>query len=181
MEAFPLKAAQLAEVMTQAGLHCIGCHASPFESLEQGILGHGYSEESLNAVVVKLNEIVEEPDPQAVARSDQDGMSPLALTPAAVERARELMKKEGKEGWGLRVSVKTGGCAGFSYDLDFKEKPEMDDLVLRMGELDVYVDRLSLDMLQGMEIDFVMGLKESGFRFKNPKAQNTCGCGESFN
>lgn len=106
--------------------------------------------------------------------------APLELTAKAVEMAKKKLEKEGLEGWGLRVGVIGGGCSGLSYNLNFEEKPKADDTVLALDGLQVFVDEMSLQYLKGMTIDYVSGLHGAGFKFLNPNATRTCGCGSSF-
>src|SRR5262245_60564544 len=104
----------------------------------------------------------------------------LHLTPKAVEMAKGALAKAGLQGWSLRVGVIGGGCSGFSYNMNFEEKANADDLVLEMDGLRVLVDETSLPYLKGMTIDYVTGLHGAGFKFLNPNATRTCGCGSSF-
>ena len=104
----------------------------------------------------------------------------VILTAAAAEKVRSMMLKEGKEGSGLRLGVVTGGCAGLSYDMRFQKKPYDNDVVLEQHGLKIYINEESAPFLKGVEIDYVDTLKESGFKYKNPNAQSSCGCGTSF-
>jgi iron-sulfur cluster insertion protein len=110
-----------------------------------------------------------------------DGQAPVVLTPRAVERVKELREREKlPSGHALRVSVVGGGCSGFSYQLDFAEERNPDDVVLEYEGVQVLVDPTSAEHLDGTEIDYVTGLHGGGFKFANPKATHTCGCGSSF-
>jgi len=81
----------------------------------------------------------------------------------------------------LRVGVQGGGCSGFSYVLGFDDKiPNEFDLIFEQDGIKIVTDPKSLLYLAGMEIDFETGLMGRGFKFKNPNAKNSCGCGESF-
>ncbi len=105
----------------------------------------------------------------------------LALTPRAVAAARDVRAKEGlPDSHVLRVSVVGGGCSGFSYQLDFDEGLQEGDQVLEYDGLRVAVDPTSAQHLAGTEIDYVSSLSGGGFKFANPKAAQTCGCGSSF-
>lgn len=104
----------------------------------------------------------------------------VALTEIAVEKARAAMAKEGLEGAALRVGVVGGGCSGFSYNLGFDSTIRDDDTVTEQHGLRIVVDAASLPYLQGMTIDYVSGLHGAGFKFLNPNATRTCGCGSSF-
>jgi iron-sulfur cluster assembly protein len=81
---------------------------------------------------------------------------------------------------GIRVGVNDGGCSGYQYTLDITNSPKPGDLVEQQGRVLVYIDPQSAPLLSGVVIDFVEGLMESGFKFSNPNATDTCGCGQSF-
>ncbi len=103
----------------------------------------------------------------------------ITLTDSAAERVREFIAKRGTA-VGLRVGVKKTGCSGFAYVINYAECIETDDVVFEDGGITVIVDRESLGLIDGTEIDFVKeGLNEA-FKFRNPKASGECGCGESF-
>lgn len=104
----------------------------------------------------------------------------LTLTNSAIEKVKQMMVKEGKEGSCLRVGVQTGGCAGLSYDMRFQKKPYENDIQFQQGDITVIVNAESISFLNGSEIDYLDTLKVSGFQYKNPNASNSCGCGVSF-
>jgi iron-sulfur cluster assembly accessory protein len=110
------------------------------------------------------------------AKTDLD----LSLTESAVAQVKKLLARDRRESHGLRVGVSDGGCSGFSYKLDFDDSPKADDVVLEFGGLPVYVNVRSAPYLSGTVIDFVTGLHGGGFKFSNPNATATCGCGTSF-
>jgi iron-sulfur cluster insertion protein len=104
----------------------------------------------------------------------------LNLTARAAEKVKEIQGAEGLAEQGLRVRVIGGGCAGFSYDLFFEdETTEMDETFTSHG-ISIYVDMMSVQYVEGTEIDYVEGLQGAGFKFVNPQAKQTCGCGSSF-
>jgi len=110
------------------------------------------------------------------------GAAPLVvLTEVAVERFRGVMRQE-KLGadYGVRLSVSSGGCSGMSYAMGFENQARPDDTVLEQDGLKLFVDPQSVPYLAGVTIDYVVGLHKEGFKFENPKATRTCGCGESF-
>lgn len=102
----------------------------------------------------------------------------VTLTDEALEKVKELLKKEEK-GKGLRLGVKGGGCSGFSYSMTFDFEKERDNII-EYGEVRVLLDPKSTIYLKGIQLDHESGLEGKGFVFKNPNASNTCGCGESF-
>ena len=102
------------------------------------------------------------------------------LTQPAIEKVRSMMQKENKPDHGLRVGVVTGGCAGLSYEMRLQKSAYDNDLVLEQDGIKIFVNNESIDFLKGIEIDYVDTLKESGFKYKNPNAKSSCGCGTSF-
>ncbi len=103
-----------------------------------------------------------------------------SLTPAAVAEVRRMIQKEEpREGLGLRLAVKGGGCSGLSYAMNFDIKKSGDHAFESEG-LHVYIDPKSHLYLNGVTLDYADSLQDKGFRFINPNADKTCGCGESF-
>jgi iron-sulfur cluster insertion protein len=104
----------------------------------------------------------------------------ISITEKAAEKVLEIAREEGLEEQGLRLRVIGGGCAGFSYDLYFEDKPTSMDEEFQDKGVKMFVDPLSYQYLDGTEIDYVEGLTGSGFKFSNPQVSSTCGCGSSF-
>ena len=113
-------------------------------------------------------------------RQGPENPSTLQLTDKAIQQIKSMLQRDNLEGHGLRVTVVGGGCSGFSYKLDFDKEEKPGDMVLEMDELKVYVDELSVKHLEGTVIDYASGLYGAGFKFSNPNASGTCGCGTSF-
>ena len=104
----------------------------------------------------------------------------VKLTPKAIEAVRKMSAKEGLGAeQGLRIAVVGGGCSGFQYSLNFDQKKE-GDVVTELDGVTVLVDEISLAYIAGTTLDYVEGLHNAGFRFDNPRATRTCGCGSSF-
>ena len=102
------------------------------------------------------------------------------LTPKALDAVRKMIAKEGLSAdQGLRISVVGGGCSGFQYSLGFDGRKDGDTLTVLDG-VNVFVDEISLPYIAGPTLDYVEGLHNAGFRFDNPRASRTCGCGSSF-
>ena len=104
----------------------------------------------------------------------------ISLTELAATQAKLAMQREGAHDSALRVSVVGGGCSGFQYSLGFDREIHADDTVSDQHGLRVVVDATSLPYLRGLTIDYVTGLHGAGFKFLNPNASRTCGCGSSF-
>ena len=103
----------------------------------------------------------------------------VSLTPAAARHVEKSLAKRGS-GIGLRLAVKTSGCSGFAYTLEFVDAVNPDDECFESNGMKVIVDSRSLGMLAGTELDFVREGLNEGFKFNNPNAKANCGCGESF-
>ncbi|HVN89824.1 MAG TPA: iron-sulfur cluster assembly accessory protein [Candidatus Binataceae bacterium] len=104
----------------------------------------------------------------------------VSLTPRAVEVVRKMAQKEALNAdQGLRIAVVGGGCSGFQYSLNFDEKKE-GDRITDFDGFKVLIDEISLPYIAGTTLDYVEGLHNAGFRFDNPRASRTCGCGQSF-
>jgi iron-sulfur cluster assembly protein len=112
----------------------------------------------------------------AVASPDQV----VDLTPAAVARARELLASQGTDVAGIRLGVKTTGCSGMSYKLDFAREIAADDTVVEKDGVKLVVEPESVMYVLGTEIDWVEDKLGAMFVFKNPNEKARCGCGESF-
>jgi iron-sulfur cluster assembly protein len=103
----------------------------------------------------------------------------ISLTEPAAERVRTYLDARG-EGVGLRVGVKKTGCNGFAYVINYADEIEDCDVVFEERGVKIVVDKTSLELIDGTEVDFVKeGLNEA-FRFRNPNVTGECGCGESF-
>jgi iron-sulfur cluster assembly protein len=104
---------------------------------------------------------------------------PVTLTENAATRVQKFLAQRGK-GIGLRLGVKTSGCSGLAYTLEFVDESLPDDHRFDSHGVTVLVDPKSLALLDGTELDFVREGLNEGFKFNNPNAKAQCGCGESF-
>lgn len=103
----------------------------------------------------------------------------VTLTDKAVQRVANFLEKRGK-GVGLRLGVRTSGCSGMAYKLEFVNEINADDVVFENSGVKVIVDAKSLPYLEGMELDYAREGLNEGFKFNNPNVKDQCGCGESF-
>ena len=103
----------------------------------------------------------------------------VTMTEAATERVKKFLQSRGK-GVGLRLGVKTSGCSGMAYVLEFVDEIQPEDEVFDLNGVSIIVDSKSLIYLDGTELDFVKEGLNEGFQFNNPNAKGECGCGESF-
>ena len=104
----------------------------------------------------------------------------VTLSESAAKHVSNYIAKRGK-GIGIRLGVKTSGCSGMAYKLEFADAAEADDIVFESRGLKVLVDPKSLPYLDGTELDFAREGLSEGFKFNNPNVKDQCGCGESFN
>jgi iron-sulfur cluster assembly accessory protein len=118
-----------------------------------------------------------QPDSQHI----DEPYTPVTLTPKAAEMVKITREQEGIEAThGLRIAVRGGGCSGFEYSLDFENEPRDNDWIYEQSGVTIYVDSVSARYLEGTSIDYVLGMAGAGFKFINPQARGTCGCGSSF-
>ena len=116
---------------------------------------------------------------EEIAIQDPEGV-PLFLTDVAIEKVKEVMNREGVKDGGLRVSIVGGGCSGFQYNLGLDDSPRDDDTVIEQDGVKLFLDPISQQYVYGTTIDYVNSLHGAGFKFVNPNAARTCGCGSSF-
>ncbi|MBI4143921.1 iron-sulfur cluster assembly accessory protein [Candidatus Woesearchaeota archaeon] len=157
------------EVLLAAGVHCVGCHVSYFETLEEGFKGHGMSDEEINTVITELNNAV---------KDDAASGEIISLTKKAADKLKEILQAEGKPNSGLRVDITPGGCEGNSYALELADAQGNDE-AFEMHGVKVFVSKENIELVKGSKIDYVDALQDGGFRISNPNKQH-CGCGKSF-
>lgn len=104
----------------------------------------------------------------------------LIVTHAAKDAIQELLTSNGKEKGGLRISVKTGGCAGFQYGLALEDEANEEDIVLRSDWGAIFIEPESAERINGTTLDFTETVAGKGFNFENPNAEGKCSCGKSF-
>ncbi|MEK6772007.1 MAG: iron-sulfur cluster assembly protein IscA [Pseudomonadota bacterium] len=104
----------------------------------------------------------------------------ITLTESAAGRVRDFLARRGK-GEGLRLGIRTSGCSGKAYVIEYADHIKPDDQVYESHGVKVIVDTKSLVYLDGTEVDFVREGVNEGFKFNNPNVKDSCGCGESFN
>lgn len=170
---------QTTEVLLGYGLQCVGCAVNPYETLEQGALGHGMSQDSLQSLLEEANMVVTK---QAPYEMNPDG---ITLAPNAVDTLEAMMESDGKQGHGLKVDAKKEG-EGLNYFLDIVEQPEEGDLSLEWDGVKIFINQSSLDLMNPSVIDFVtmpggegfkvIALKEEERKCKCNKPLSECGC-----
>ena len=101
------------------------------------------------------------------------------ITENAADHIRKFLTKRGK-GEGIRIGVKTSGCSGMAYMLEFVDEIQPEDQVFEQNGVKVFIDPKSMVYLDGTQVDFAKEGLQEGFKFENPNAKESCGCGESF-
>ena len=146
-----------AEVMLGYGLHCVGCAVNPYETIEQGAMGHGMSQETIEQMLSDINlTVTKQPDYPL----NPEG---ITLSPRAIDTLKIIAEADGKQGQGLKKKA-TKTEAGLDYFLDLAEKPETGDLTMKWGGVDMFVDKQSLALMQPSLIDYVKLPEGEGFK-----------------
>ena len=167
------------EPLMEMGVHCVGCHVSPYETLEGGFKGHGMTDEDISEAVKKLNEVVAKNASSHEKEEEFDfSNAKLDITEQAAVKIKALRGQEKMKG--LRISVVPGGCSGFKYGMELDSKKGKDDVVVEEKGIKVFVDRKSMEKLNGSVIDYVEALQGAGFKIGNPNSTKSCGCGNGF-
>ncbi len=156
------------ETLLMTGVHCIGCHVSYFETLEQGMKGHGMMDEDINQVINEMNEVVK--------NENLNNNDDFKITEKASSKIKEVLKNK----QGLRIEVIPGGCAGYMYNITTEDKINKDDKIIEENNVKIIMDNESFNLLKGSKLDYVDSLQGAGFKIHNPNAKSTCGCGHSF-
>ena len=115
-----------------------------------------------------------------VSPTDSQVESIIDITDAAATKINQIIAQEANGASFLRMGVAGGGCSGFQYQLALETAPSEEDIVFASNGVTMCIDRKSAVYLTGVEIDYINGLQQSGFKISNPNAQSTCGCGQSF-
>ncbi len=168
----------VAVIMLEHGLHCVGCHANVFDTIEAGARVHGLDDGTIDSMVVEINKFIAEETPHN--HEVPTGPAKVSVSAVAASKIKELLAKDKIAGHGLRVAVSPGGCSGFVYQMNFEKAPEKSDIVIEDKGVKLFIDADSLNMLRDSELDYVDSLNESGFKINNPNAKQSCGCGKSF-
>jgi len=106
--------------------------------------------------------------------------APITITEKAIERIQYLLDKRGKESLGIRLGVKSGGCSGLTYVIEYADEERPFEEVVEQGGVRLLIDPKAMIYLIGAEMDYAEEQFKSGFTFKNPNEKAKCGCGESF-
>ncbi|MFA5247300.1 MAG: DUF1858 domain-containing protein [Candidatus Micrarchaeia archaeon] len=152
-------------ILFSHGMHCVGCHASAFETIRQGAEAHGMKPSQIAGILDEIN--------AAIAAEEKDletncPNSPVKITKAAALQFLKIMEAEEKTGFGLRIIKPSGGPAGV-YEMDFEKTPGKDDLEFNCRDICIIVSKAIEADVKGAVIDFRETVQGSGFTIRNPK------------
>jgi iron-sulfur cluster assembly protein len=111
--------------------------------------------------------------------SEQTTVNLITLTPAAAEAVQQLLSERNLEGYALRVYVAGGSCSGYQYGMALEDSIRAEDMVSEQHGVQIVVDEISINYLNGATIDYVNAVTGNGFKIDNPNAMSTCGCSSS--
>ena len=106
--------------------------------------------------------------------------APITLTDTALERVKTLLADRGKPSFGIRISIRTKGCSGLSYSLEYADDKHPLDEMMEVNGVTILIDPKAILFILGTEMDYVEEKMQSGFVFQNPNEKGRCGCGKSF-
>jgi iron-sulfur cluster assembly protein len=122
-------------------------------------------------------------DTQTASATPENSTStaqPLKMTEKAVAQVKEVIRAQGFEGYFLSIRVVPAGCSGLGYDLNLVKESKPNDVIWEQDGIKLATDPMSVRYLNGTEVDYVTSLQGAGFKFSNPNAKSSCGCGTSF-
>lgn len=166
---------ETAEVMLGYGLHCVGCAVNPYETVEQGAMGHGMSKETIDQMLADIN--------LAVTKQPEYPLNPegITLSPRAIETLDVIAESENKMGYGLLVKANEVN-GGLDFELDLVEKPTADQKTLHWEGFDMFIDEKSLAAMNPSLIDYVKMEGGEGFKVTSLKPteakKESGGCGD---
>jgi iron-sulfur cluster assembly protein len=160
-----------ADILMGYGLHCVGCHANAFETVEQGVMGHGYSEEDLENLMEDINEAYEDEQEGAERKpipKEADDME-IEVTEKAQAQIEKIVQDEKKEGMTLRIDAQSVGPK-LKYSMNFMKPEETtkSDKGFSFGKIKIVIDKKLYKKLNGLEIDYIKEEKRAGFKMNNP-------------
>ena len=162
-----------ADILMGYGLHCVGCHANAFETVEQGVLGHGYTMEEVEELIEDLNEAWQDSQDDASPKTlhkESENME-ISITDFALEKIQSIAELENKAGYPLRVAARKVGPQ-LKYSLDFVEPQSTSatdkGFSFQNGKVNVVIDKNLYSDLNGLEIDYIEEDHRAGFKMNNP-------------
>ena len=103
----------------------------------------------------------------------------VTLTEKAANKVKQMLKKENKEGYGLRLGIVMGGCSGYMYEIGLEKEPKSEELVIEDKGVKIFINPGSAAFMKGSTVEYKDALQGAGFKINNPNVKRTCGCGHS--
>ena len=103
----------------------------------------------------------------------------VSLTEKAANKVKQMLEKENKKDYGLRVCIVMGGCSGYMYDISLDKAPKESDIVIEEKGVRIFMNPESITFMKGSTVDYKEGLQNAGFKINNPNVKRSCGCGHS--
>ncbi len=154
-------------IMLSYGLHCVGCAVNPYESIENGCLGHGIDENTINKLVHEINKKLENKEERISKK--------ITITKNAADKFKEFMKEENKENCAIKLQVIDTGST-LQYTLDFTDHQSKNEEEFEENGIKIFVEKSQIELIKGTQIDYIENERGSGFKIENLN-QNSGGCG----
>jgi len=167
----PGKSQKLAQIMSNAGINCVGCSASTDETIEQGMISHGLSLQEVEVVVTNLNKAITD----KTTSNETETKEGVTVSNFAAVKVKGFRKAPGDM---FKITLNEGSC-GFTYGFKFKNKRDDDEVEYESNGVKILINKSDVPKLKGMELDFVDGMQGAGFKILNPNVKGSCGCGSS--
>ncbi len=164
---------EAADIITSYGLHCVGCHVNAYETIGQGLLGHGYPEEHLQSLLDELNGFLAEKDESEKVLPKEAEKMKVTVSKLALKKIQEIGKEEKRLALILRVEVKKVGD-GLKHGINFIEEEEIQPtekvFSFLKGKVRIVASKKNYKITDGLEVDYVEEKDRAGFKMKNPHA-----------
>lgn len=160
---------QVTDTLLGYGLHCVGCSVNPYETLEQGILGHGMEEDTMQSLLDEVNMVVTKKAPYEM---NPDG---ITISPNAVDAIETMLAEDGKEGFGLKIEA-TKTDNGLDYYLDLTAEAEENEETKEWQGIQYFISKESLDLMKPSVIDYISMPSGEGFKIIDLSEEERCPC-----
>ena len=154
-------------VLIENGINAVQINKNLLNTLEQTVTGSGMPNGLLQKIVRQLNEKAKEPSHEKERKSYE---KPVSVTSLAAEKIKEMMASKGLKDYALKFSIQSAGCSAYIYDMDFEKKPTRNEIVVEDNGVKILVNKKSLKLLDGTEIDYVP--QSGGFKINNPNVKS---------
>ncbi len=154
-------------VLVENGINAVQINKNLLNTVEQTVASSGMPKELLQKILKEMNEKAKEPTTEKEKRTYEKAVS---VTPLAAQKIREMMASKGLKDYSLKFSIQSAGCAAYIYDMDFEKKPTRNEIVVEDNGVKVLVNKKSLKLLEGTQIDYIPS--SGGFKINNPNVKS---------